>query len=181
LEQKVAAMLRPKVTRIARQVRDEAARAAPPAKQWVTAHDEMVRPSHREAHEQTIPANLRYQLPAMHYIHKGRDSRGKAINQAGGWKIIEGSYDLAVTPRDQQLPTHQKINCRCASVTIPGAVGRSVRSGEAIVRGSLVTATVWVRYRRVAESEFGTGRDPGAHFMAEARRMVAARYPARPA
>lgn len=173
-------MLRPKVAGIARQVRDEAARAAPPGKVWVTAHDERVRPAHREAHQQTIPANLRYRLPAMRYVHKGRDSHGRAINPAGGWVIVEGVYDLAVAPRDPRLPTHQTINCRCQSITVPGAVGRSIRAGQAVAVGARVVAAVWSRYRRVAESNFGGGGDPGAHFMETARRIVAARYPRRP-
>lgn len=176
LDQVVAARIaRPAVDRLAGQVRDAAARLAPDGKIWVTAHDERVRYSHAETDAQLIPENLRYRLPAVTYVPKGRGPDGKAVNPGGGWKPLPGQVDLGRRPRDPDLPVHQAINCRCLSVSVPGAVGRTIRATPATVTASGALAEVFTRFPRAAEAEFGTGQDRGAHFMAGAVREVAAR------
>lgn len=176
LDQIIAARIgRAAADRLAEQVRDEAARRAPDGKIWVTAHDERVRYSHAETDGQLIPENLRYRLPAMEYIRKGRGPDGKAINPAGGWRPVPGQVDLARRPRDRALPVHQAINCRCGSVIVPGAVGRSIKTTPAVLAGAAAQARVYTRFPRAAEAEFGTGQDRGAHFMGGAVRDVGSR------
>jgi hypothetical protein len=175
LDRKVAEMVgRPAVDGLADQIRSAARRLAPDGKIWVTAGDERVRPSHRETDGQLIPGNLRYRLPAVEYVRKGRGPDGRAV-RPGGWKIIEGRFDLARVPRDSALPVHQAINCRCASVAAAGAVARSIHRTPVALAATRASAEVYSRFTRVAESEFGTSEDAGAHFMGGAIREVAAR------
>lgn len=164
----------PAAERLTERVQRAAQRLAPPAKLWVTAHDERVRYSHREADAQMIPANLRYLLPAVVYVRKGRNEHGKAMNPEGGWKPVPGRHDLARAPRDPELPIEQRINCRCASFELPGALARTIFTTPAVLRGAAAVAQVYTRFPRAAESETGTSRDRGAHFMAGALREVAA-------
>jgi hypothetical protein len=121
---------------------------APPAKVWVTAHDERVRPSHARADAQTIPGNLRYVLAS-------------ADNRPG--------TELAVAPRDPDLRISNRINCRCISVELPGVVGAAVTSSTAVA-GTRVTGRVEVRFNRVVESEFPSSPDHGGGWMRKALR-----------
>lgn len=167
----------PAVARLAEQVQRAAQRLAPDAKTWVTAHDERVRYSHRETDTQMVPENLRYLLPAVVYVPKGRGRDGKAINPGGGWRPVPGRTDPARVPRDPDLPVHQRVNCRCRSVTVPGVIARSIRLGPVEVTAVAASAQVFTRFPRAAEAEFGTSGDRGAHFMGGAVREVAARLP----
>lgn len=170
-----ARMVRSQVERIAGEVRDEAQRNAPAAKVWISARDDRVRPSHEHADGQTIPANLRFQLRRMFYVRKGRGEDGKAINFAGGWYEASG-FDLARWPRDPDLPRDQLIRCRCESQELPGVIARRIRAGTAVVDGPRARARVAVRFERIVESELGTSKDRGTHFMANAVDAVARRY-----
>ncbi|QSI49960.1 hypothetical protein [Thermobispora bispora] len=165
------------VHRVAEAIARQARQNAPPAKTWITAHDERVRPSHNAAHGQTIPANLPYRLPKTVYVRKGRGSDGRAINPGGGWKLAPG-HDLADKPRDPRLPVHQRINCRCTSREVPGAVAAGITASEPDVTPTRVSATVTARFPRVGESELA---DHGGGWFREAARTVAARYRATPA
>lgn len=147
-------------------VADTARRRAPAAKTWATARDANVRPSHVETDEQTIPENLRYQLPKMTYL------------RGAGWTITTG-VDLARYPRDPNLPTEQSINCRCNSHTVPGVIAASIETSHVEVSGSHVHAEVSTRFPRIAESEFGTSGDTGTHFMRDSIVEVAASSPRR--
>jgi len=162
------------VERLKADTTDGARRRAPRAKTWVTARDEHVRPSHVSTDRQTIPDNLRYQLPRMIYLRKGRDEHGRAINPGGGYSET-GGYDLAREPRDPKLPDDQRVRCRCQSVPLPDAVARSIHSTETLVLGSRVRAEVETWFNRAAESEFGTAEDTPARFMAGGAREAAAR------
>ena len=171
-------VVRPVVERIAEDLREEAARRAPDGSRWETAEDERVRLSHAEADGQVVPDNLRFRLPAVAYVRKGRGRDGKALNPAGGWKLTAG-WDLARRPGDPDLPLHQRVNCRCRAVRVPGAVASSIVAGPAVVEGARVTAQVWTEFPRAAESEFGTGGDRAARFMRGALEEVSRRYPRR--
>uniref|UniRef100_UPI003F49407A hypothetical protein n=1 Tax=Nonomuraea sp. CA-251285 TaxID=3240002 RepID=UPI003F49407A len=179
LEGVVAAQLvRPRVERILDRVADRAQRDAPPAKAWLTNEDERVRPSHRAAHEQTIPANIPYQLQKTFYVRRGRGRGGKAINPGGGWKTLDATfgYDLAMEPRDPGLPIEQRIECRCESVELPGLVGRSIAAMPVTVTGRRVTGRVEARFRRIAESEYADGGGfMRQALLAEAARLVRTR------
>lgn len=168
------------VNRLKDDVTAGARRRAPDGKVWTTMMDPEVRPSHRDAQGQLIPANLRYRLRRMVYMHKGRGPDGKALNPAGGWKLgAAGLYDLAREPRDPELPDEQRIRCRCESGTVPGAVARTIAAGRTQVQGTRVVAEVDTRFPRAAESEFGTSRDKAALFMTGGAREAAARLRAR--
>jgi|GEM_PF-3419944 len=163
------------VEHVAEQIARAARANAPDGKVWITAEDERVRPSHNATHGQTIPENIPYRLPQVVYIRKGRGPDGKAINKAGGWKIVPG-YDLADAPRDPSLPVHQRINCRCRSAELPGAVAAGITTTPAVPGRERVTASVVARYNRVAESEFA---ERGGGWFRRAAREVAARHKAR--
>src|SRR4051812_48045185 len=91
------------VDRLKPDVESGAQRRSPEVHVWVTARDELVRPAHADADQQAIPGNLRFRLPRMIYVRKGRGPDGKAVNPAGGYRRTEG-YDLARRPRDETLP-----------------------------------------------------------------------------
>lgn len=178
LDAVAARMIRPQVEKIVHQVRDRAQRDAPPAKAWLTSEDERVRPSHREAHEQTIPANIPYRLLRTFYERKGRGPDGRAINVSGGQKTLPSSfgYDLADEPRDPGLPAEQRDQCRCESVELPGVVARAIEATPVTVSGTRVTGRVVVNFERIAESEHA---DQGGRFMRGALLAEAAALAAR--
>ncbi|WP_433357758.1 hypothetical protein ACQP25_45010 (plasmid) [Microtetraspora malaysiensis] len=146
---------------------------APAAKTWQTHQDERVRHSHATVHGDTIPANVPFRLPAMTYVRKGRDKHGKAINQAGGWKVIPGVWDLADRPLDPSLPLHQRVECRCKRRDIPGMVAAGIYATQAVPAATRVHAKVIARFPRVAESEFA---EHGGDWLRSAARAVAARH-----
>ncbi|WP_052424100.1 hypothetical protein [Nonomuraea candida] len=176
LSKKITAMVARRVDQVADDVAQGARDNAPAAKVWVTDADEQVRPSHAKAHGQTIPGNVDFRLQAMEYEPKGRGRDGKAVNRAGGWQLLEGVWDVAGHPRDERLPYHQTVNCRCQSADLPGAVAASVRSTPAQPDGKTITATVSVEFERVAESEHA---ERGGGWLAEAARAAAAKHRAR--
>lgn len=163
------------VRRIVDQVTDEAVRElrdqVPDAKSWQTEADERVRPAHDKAHGQTLPENLLYRVPKQIYVRKGRGKNGKALNPAGGWKIVPG-WDLAEKPRDPRLPEDQTIRCRCESLPGPGLIAEHVGRGPVRVTRTSARATAHVRFTRIAESEF----DETGGWLARAARIVAARH-----
>lgn len=64
LDELVARMVVPQVEELARSVRDEQRKLAPPTKEWVTMRDDRVRPEHRKTDRQVVPGNLRFELPS---------------------------------------------------------------------------------------------------------------------
>jgi hypothetical protein len=165
-------IVRPAIERINTLLSDEAKRRAPEVKVWVTAHDERVRPSHVETDGQAIPENLRFQLPKMIYVSKGRGPDGHALNPAGGYKVTPGDYDMAREPRDASLPIAQRANCRCDSPRIPTMLKDSINEQAVVVSGTRVTGGIETRFPRAAESENGTAEDRPAHFMLGAVEQV---------
>jgi hypothetical protein len=128
-------------------------RGCPPARQWETAHDERVRPSHAKADGQVIPGNLRFILD----------------------KPQEAGTEQARWPRDPALSAANKINCRCETVTIAGLIAATMTVSDAQAAGTVARITVSSRFPRIAESELGDGTSPGLHFMGRALRDLAAR------
>lgn len=151
-----------------REIRDQ----APEAKTWVTDGSENVRESHAEAHGQTIPGNLPYRLPKQVYVPRGRGQDGRAVTPSGGWRTVSG-WDLAQAPRDESLPIHQSINCRCQSVPLPGAVAAAVTRTAVTTTRKAARAYVHVTFPRVAESEFAV---QGGGWLRRAALAVASRH-----
>ncbi|NYF44698.1 hypothetical protein [Streptosporangium sandarakinum] len=176
LTRQITALVARRVDQVADDVAQAARDNAPAAKTWVTDADERVRPSHAEAHGQLIPGNVDFRLSAMEYVRKGLGPDGKAVNRAGGWKIIPGRWDVADRPRDARLPTHQAANCRCQAVDLPGAVAAGIRSTPARPAGTTITATVSASFTRVAESEHA---ERGGGWLASAAQQAAAKHHAR--
>lgn len=157
-----ARLAAPTVQRLADAVADAARQRAPAAKVWLSRDDGRVRPAHVHAHGQTIPENLRYQLR----------------KQTGSGNLAPG-HDLARRPRDRNLPADQRIRCRCLSVTLLGLIARRIVVSAPIVTTTGARAQVSVRFRRIVESEFGTGQDKAARFLGGAVDEVALRLRAR--
>lgn len=135
LDQLVARrFLAPQVEDTAERARDEARRRAPDGKYWLSARDERVRTSHREADGQTVPANVPYRVPPTPYTPSGRP-------------------ELADAPRDPRLHISNRANCRCVAVSLPAAVRTSIHAGDVEVFGTRVRAEVATRFPRAAESE----------------------------
>lgn len=163
----VARVAVPAVNRLAEAVAREARDRAPSAKVWLSRDDDRVRPAHVAAHHQTIPENLRFQLPQQ------REVPGQQQEE-----IVRGRFDLARKPRDPDLPEDQKRNCRCVSVTVRGLIARRISTTPATVVGAQVRAQVLARFTRIVECEHGTPQDPAARFLGGALDAVAARVKA---
>ena len=127
LAQRVAA---PRVRRALDMLEDAAQAGAPETRTWVTMRDERVRPSHFAADTQTIPANLRFRL-----------------NSATGV-----GFDLARAPRDPDLPSAQRIGCRCNDETLPHLLRESIHKTDVRVTGTRVDGSVETDFPRAAES-----------------------------
>ncbi|MGW1275492.1 hypothetical protein ACWD4V_00850 [Streptomyces tsukubensis] len=165
LETQLARMIAPDVRRVAHQVEIEARRLAPPTKRWVTMADDAVRPTHRQAHGQTVPANLRFTVRSMDWDRKHRGV---------------GQNTYMREPRDRTSRAVANIkNCRCTTVLSDG-IARNIATGLPVVTGKRVTVTVTARAPLVVEAEVGTTYPgnlvaDGTHFMARAAAIVAAR------
>lgn len=173
-------IIRPWMDRAAGDLALEVARRCPPARVWQTRGDDKVRETHEDADRQAIPSNLRFILrkpgrgPTVH----GQASRAaRGGGQSGNLAAKLASYgtEQAVEPRDPQLSAGNRINCRCAAVTVPGMIAATVHPDLAQVAGPVVRVEVGSRFPRLAESEFGDGQSPGLHFMAAALSEFAAR------
>ncbi|GAB2858271.1 hypothetical protein GCM10022221_67210 [Actinocorallia aurea] len=161
LEERIAALIAPRVQEVVDEVAVRARENAPDAKVWAHSGDGRVRPSHREAAGAAIPANLRFQLPKM--VHQS--------GAAGGWRVVAG-FDLARRPRDPALPQHQRDMCRCTVVVVPRGVAAGVRPIPVVQTGPRVVGAVVVEFVRVAESEFPSGEDGGGGWLREAGRQA---------
>lgn len=160
-------------------------RGCPPARQWVTAHDERVRAAHAKAGGQTIPGNLRFVLdkPQAGPTATGQASRaahhaeGHGGGQAGtiARKPQQAGTEMARYPRDPDLSAGNAVNCRCSAVTIAGLIAATMMLTDIEVAGPVARFEVSSRFPRIAESEFGDGTDPGLHFMARALTALAGR------
>lgn len=131
LDEKVARMVEPTVREIMARIAAAVAMNAPDGRYWLSMQDERVRNTHWEADGQTIPANVPY------ILHKPNG----------------GGTETADRPRDPALSIGNRINCRCVTVTDPGAIARTV-THDTRSAGPSVVGRVEATYPRVAESEF---------------------------
>lgn len=143
----------PAVRRALDMLKDAAQANAPQVKIWVTMRDERVRPSHFEADQQAVPANLRFK-----------------ISKADG-----PGWELARHPRDPDLSAANAANCRCSDHTVAHLLATSIYATDVSLIGNVASGSVETRFPRAAESEFGTDRDAAARFMGQALDEVAAR------
>jgi hypothetical protein len=122
LDQIVAQMIVPDITRITRAVADGAKEAAPAVNAWTSQGDAVTRPEHAKAHGQEKPANLRFVLdsPLYDQAHYG-----------------VGPIQMARKPRDPSLSPGAEINCFPADTRVR-AVG-VVGSFRAPYCGPMVT------------------------------------------
>lgn len=169
LDEKVAWMVAPEVRKIAQQVERTARRLAPPTKTWVSMGDLAVRDTHRQAHGQEVPENLRFEVP-------GTD-----------WDVAHGlspGIDYMLEPKDTSsgLPADavQIVHCRCVAALNPLAIADKITTGPAQVYGAQVRVVVSCTAFKIVECEFGdttpTGIPmPGTHFMRRAAARVAGR------
>lgn len=121
----------PEAHRLADLLADRVRANAPNAGVWITAQDERVRPTHRDADGQVVPDNLRYILD--HPSHSGSE--------------------LARAPRDPDLSEGNRINCRCLAGSLPGVIAERVAAGDVVLTGATARATVSVEFPRIVESE----------------------------
>jgi intein-like protein with splicing domain len=119
-----------------------------------SARDERVRHTHIETDGQTIPDNLRYKVPSTKGV----------------------GTDLARQPRDVALPLPNRINCRCASVPLPGLLAPTIHQMPTVLQGNKVTGGIESRFPRIAESHDGTSGDAAVPFMGRAIDEVAAAH-----
>lgn len=136
-------IVRPQISRAVDRIRDAAIAGAPDGKVWVTANDERVRHTHRETNGQAIPANIPFKVPNVHGT----------------------GNDLAMHPRDPNLPVANRINCRCGDPVIASLVADTIHSTPATVAGTKVSGRISTNFPRAAESEFA---DDGGKWMRNA-------------
>jgi hypothetical protein len=142
---------RPAVERITRALAERVMANAPAGEVWITARDERVRPTHRDADAQLIPANLRFILE----------------------KPCGVGHELARAPRDPELSEGNRINCRCVSTDIAGAIAQGVSTDGPRLEGARVRGTVTVKFPRVVESENPGAADGGGGWVARSIREAA--------
>lgn len=163
----VARMVAPEVWRIAKRVEIEAKKLAPGVKRWVSMSDALVRDTHREAHGQELPENLRFEVRAQPWDieHLGR-----------------GPIEYLLRPRDTStgLPADavQHVHCRCLTDLSPAAIASKIITGPAQVYGDLVRVVVSCSAVKVVEAEYGEdypdgSTAPGTYFMTNAAARVA--------
>lgn len=147
LDQRVAQEFAvPAARRLVEQLAERLRANAPAAAAWITAQDERVRPTHRDADGQTVPDNLRYILEKH-----------------------SGGHELARGPRDPDLSLPNRANCRCLTVHLPGLIAENVSTSEVSIVGTSARATATVRFNRIVESEHPDGEDGGGGW---ARRAI---------
>jgi hypothetical protein len=166
LEAIVARMIAPAVEDIGRQVEEEAKKLAPPTKQWITVEDDKVRVTHRAAHGQIVPDNLRFSVPSMDWDMKHRGV---------------GPITYFKQPRDESSRAVANLkHCRCITRTDEEGIAREVNRTGAVFEGHEVKVTVYAQGKWIIQAEYGTVYPgnlpaPGTHFMARAAANVATR------
>ena len=159
-------MVAPEVRKVAEQVHRQARKNAPAAKEWVSTGDGKVRPTHIEAHGQTIPSNLRYEVTSMDW---DRHHRGN------------GPVTFMLKPKDESSRAVANIkNCLCKSALRPNAIKDRVRIGPTKVHGTEIRIDVTCTFYKIVLCEVGDTYDfgnvsPGTRFMGKAASMVAAK------
>ncbi|MCX5070823.1 hypothetical protein OOJ91_33805 [Micromonospora lupini] len=160
----MARMVARRVQAITHQVADTAKEHAPPTKTWRSSADDEVRPEHRAAHGQEVPANLRYVLDSPDYdrTHYGAPARQQLRH-----------------PRDRDATPGLTAQCRCTESEDPEGIARGIEAHLVEVHGAVVVGHVTSVGPRVVDAEFGTDRDDPARYMGRAVQDVAARLRAR--
>jgi Phage Mu protein F like protein len=162
LNERVARLVAPRVQKAADEVSEQWKANLPPEHEWVTMADALVRKTHRSAHGQKVPGNLRFVLDSPEY-----DRRHYGC----------GAQQQLRAPRDREGGTPgNTYNCRCQMKVSPEAIKQHVEVGRAVVSGAKARASVELRYPRIVESEYGTDKDEPTRAMGRALRDVAARY-----
>jgi hypothetical protein len=160
---KLAALIvGPALTELAQAAADGAKAAAPPNKVWVTVADEQVRRTHREAHDQAVPENLRFSL---HTPEHGQDTAGT-------------QWELGIAPRDEAgFSKGNTINCRCEAFLggYEGSLASHITAKQARAARLQVRATVDCDHPLCVNAEFGNSVDPGARYLAAGLRAARAR------
>lgn len=152
----------PALTELARAAADGAKTAAPPNKVWITVADEQVRRTHREAHGQAVPENLRFSL---HSPEHGQDTEGS-------------QWELGFEPRDEVgFTAGNVINCRCTAFLggYEGSLASHISAKQARAARLQVRATVDCDHPLCVNAEFGNSVDAGARYMAAGLRAARAR------
>lgn len=149
-----ARIARPFVDRLSQELLTVSRFYVPDAKIWITVRDERVRHTHIETDGQTIPENLRYKVPSTKGV----------------------GTDLGRVPRDTALPLPNRVNCRCASVPLPGLLVPTIQQIPTVLQGTKVTGGAETRFPRMAEAHDGTSEDTGVPFFKRAIEEVAAAH-----
>lgn len=152
----------PALTELAKAAANGARVAAPPNKVWITVFDDQVRRTHREAHNQAVPENLRFSL---HTPEHGQDTAGS-------------QWELGFAPRDEVgFSAGNIINCRCQAFLggPEGSLASHISAGQGRAARLQVRATVDCDHPLCVNAEFGNGTDQGARFMAAGLRAARAR------
>jgi hypothetical protein len=160
LDQRVAEMIVPAMTGIARDVRDANRSLAPAEKVWTSSGDALVRKWHRDVDGQTVPDNLRFNL------------------ETPEWEIRNEGYgprEMCREPRDPELSYVNRVHCRCWLKYIPDGVSKTIHAEPARAVGTVCSAPVYCDHRLSVPAEFGNDVDRGARFMAGGIRVAAAR------
>jgi hypothetical protein len=160
LNERVAQMIVPDVTRIARNVEDAAKTLAPSEKVWTTSGDVLVRKWHRDVAGQTVPSNLRFTLetPEWEIQHEGY-----------------GPTEMAAEPRDRVLSYVNSVHCRCWLEYVPDGVSKTIHAEPARAMGTTCRSRVYCDHELAVTAEFGNDIDRGARFMAGGIRVAASR------
>lgn len=156
LDQAVARMIVPEITRITRAAGDGAKQAAPPEKVWLTKEDPLVRPEHAEAHRQAVPKNLRFTLTSPDYDQQ---------------HYRAGPKQMGRKPKDKENFTPGlTANCRCFLGENPDGVSKTIKAHAARAAGTKVTGRVTCDHELASPAEFGNSQDQGVRFMGKGLR-----------
>lgn len=155
----VAKLIVPDITEIAETAANGARVVAPAEKVWTSVGDALVRPTHRKANGQAVPANLRYTLDVPEYDQEhGQPPR-----------------EMARHPRDRSLSDGNYYECRCFEKSVPDGVSKTIRAHRAVATGPRTAARVTCDHELAEPAEFGNSEDQGARFMAAGIRHAAQR------
>lgn len=121
---------------------------APGTKVWISVGDERVRPTHRRAHGQEVPENLRFTLKSMKW-----DQQHRGV----------GAYTYMLRPKDESagacinagVTNHGHNNCRCHAVPDPNGIAKLIDAQAALVVGKRVKAKVVCEGNLVLQAEYG--------------------------
>jgi hypothetical protein len=142
--QKVIPMVIAPTQRIAEQVAAQAKENAPPTKNWVSMHDNRVRPEHVQADlDGPIPENLRFKLTSTQWDREHRF-------------VGEFSYIVEPPHEGDSMAYVLMVNCRCHATRDPDGIRRLIHTERPIIRENSVTVIAVCEGDHVIEAELGT-------------------------